>query len=724
MNADPAEVLSPRPSGPLAGIQFVLLPLLLLVVIPAHVLALNIDDLATFDPAAFLLLAATAVVITLLLLTLDRIQARLPTRRYLSGLVELALFFVLVTGFLLPASESIGMRDAHSAPIDWMHVLLAFVSAYVLAVVAASSLRQSLYGVVVAFVAVNMALDSPAIFSLLRPPAAASGPESASIFELSSHRNILVMSFDGLSGPAVQDVLNERPDLRERLEDFTFYTGAASTSPATSASIATSLYGNRNWKADYETVEELWRSAPDLLMTNQLDRANWLVSTYSEYAELFERPERAFGALVPRPPPSPLTLLNYSLARSLTRYFVIGGPIGDQVDSLYSHALARLTGSLFDDTMRFSTPHKPEWKEPMSATELDFVGYVGNLRVVNSGPVAHFLHFTHTHFPVELNRECRWAGQDKSWYDGHQDYEGVKEQLQCALSQMADFVDKLKAIDAYDQSLIVLKSDHGEPVSYNDPTTIESFRIRDHPLWGYGRYAPLLAVKDFMASRAALSMDDHPVLLDDLARTLCVRSGIDADCDWYNGVDLLGNRWTGIEQAGATMFIVAPGGASDFRYDTQVPITITRGSDILESLHAALSAEMLRSPVSCGTGLRVERGVPLDNGQSDMQSWLTWSDEGSSYLQFRLDQPCHDGRLLLGTEVARGAEHDIELLVNGHAVDSRPAEAPIPLAAGTRTAILDISHAIMGLSGDVVIEVRPVEPSGTNPVPIVGLDLD
>lgn len=702
-------------------VQFILLPLLLLVVIPAHVLAQNIDDLAAFDPAAFLLLAATAVVIMLLLVALDRAQGHLPTRRYFSGLVELTFFFVLITGFLLPASASIGMIEAHSVPIDWVHVLMAFVFSYVLALVAASSRRQSLYGIVVAFVAVNMALDSPAIFSLLdRPAAASSGEETGSIFELSSQRNILVMSFDGLPGPAVQDVLKERPDLREKLKDFTFHTGAASTSPATSASIATSLYGNRNYKADYETADELWRFAPEMLITNQLDRADWLVSTYGEYGQLFQRQERAFDALVPRPPPSLLTLLNYSLARSLTRSFVIGGPIGDQLDSLSSHALAGLTGSTFDPAMRFSSHHIPGWKEPLSATGLDFAGYVDKIRVLHSGPVAHFMHFAHTHYPVELDRECRWAGQEKSWYEAHQDYNGEREQVQCALRQMADFVDKLRAIGAYDQSLIILKSDHGEPVSYNDPTTIESFKIRDHPLWGYGRYAPLLAVKDFMVTSAAPSMDEHPVLLDDLAKTLCVRSGIDAECDWYNGFDILGDQWTSIEEAEVSMFIVAAGGESDHRYDTHVPITITRGLEILESLHAALSAEMLQSSVSCAKGLRVESGVPLDNGKSDMQSWLTWHDEGSSFLRVRLDEPCGDARLLLRTEVAGGPARQVQVLVNGDIVD----QAPTSTAAGTDTAILDISRAIVGLSGDVVIEVRPIVPAGTNPDRILGVDLN
>lgn len=704
-------------------IQFVLLPLLVFVIIPAHMVALNIAEFRTFNLLAFLLLAATAAVVSGVLLALDRAQARLPTRRYVAGLVEFMLFFVVITGFLLPASLSSGMIEAHLAPINVVNVVVALVIAFTLSIVAASSLRRSLYAAVVVFVAVNMVLAGPAILSLLdRSSASAPTAERSSIFELSSTRNILVLSFDGLPGPAVQDVLDLRPDLRERLRDFTFYRGAASSSSATSSSTATSLYGNRNYKNDYQTDEAMWYSAPEMLITNRLDQAGWRVSTYGAYAGLFQTRERAFHALVERPPPSTLTLLNAGLVRSLTRYFVINQPIRHDLDGLYAQALAGLTGSTTGAAIPFSAAHIPDWKVPLSGTGPDVPAYIDRLQVVHRDPVAHFLHFPHTHHPVELDRDCRWAGQNKAWYDAHQDYEGLIEQTQCGLSQMADFVDKLKAVGVYDQSLIVLKSDHGEPVSYNDPRTIESFRIRDHPMWGYGRYAPLLAIKDVGTSRPGPATDDHPVLLDDLARTLCVRSEIEADCDWYNGVDLLGDQWVGIEQAEITMFVVASEVSSP-RWDNHVPVTITRGSDIVESLHAALTVEMLQSSVDCGSSLRTDDGAQLDNGRSDMDSWLTWHDRGSSFLRFRLEEPCPNASLLLETDASPTAGRDLEVLVNGQVIRRMDADAPTWSGPGSGTASLDFSDAIAGMIGDVLVEIRPEMSSDLGPVQIYGLDL-
>jgi hypothetical protein len=694
--------------------QYILLPFVLCVGVPTYVLSQNADELSRFHPASLALLAITAIVASTLLVALDRAQSRLPTRRYFAALVELTLFFAIIGGYLLPASSGPGMEDLRSLPINIVHVLVALLAAYALTVLVATSLRQRTYAAVVAFVAINFVLALPAVGETAQA-AGTSDEDRPSIMGLSRDRNILVMSFDGLSRSAVLEVLRDRPDLTRRLRDFTLFAGAGATSPATRASIATSLYGNRDYKVDHDTEEALWASSPDRLITNRLDRAGWIVSTYGEYATEFQDRTRASSVIGDPPPIGTLALLNLGLARSLTSQLVIDGQLGYEVDGLYTNAVAALAGTSARAAMRFSAPHKPSWKEPFSATALDFEAYLGGIKAERSGSVAHFLHFTHTHFPVELDPECRWAGRDKEWFESHQNRAGLIEQTHCAVGQLADFVDRLRDLGVYDRSLIVLKSDHGEPVEYNAPDSIESFRINGHPRWGYGRYAPLLAIKDFGAREAAMTIDEHPVVLDDLARTLCVAGQIDADCSEYGGYDLRAGEWSGIEASSITMFIVKPDGTSDFRYDTHDAITIRRGSDILESLHQALSSAVLHSTVTCATGIDVRGGQALDNGRSDMTSWLTWHDRGSSYLRFTLDQPCERAHLLLEPGGPPIAEGPVTLLVNGRAVDT-------PREPGGLTTRIDLTAGLAGIAGDVVIELRPAVPGAA--VPIAGLELD
>ncbi len=81
---------------------------------------------------------------------------------------------------------------------------------------------------------------------------------------------------------------------------------------------------------------------------------------------------------------------------------------------------------------------------------------------------------------------------------------GAREETFCALTIFADFITKLKVIGVFEQSMIVLKSDHGKPVPYYDPGELEAEAINGHKLWGVGRYAPFLAIKAFNSEDSQL----------------------------------------------------------------------------------------------------------------------------------------------------------------------------------------------------------------------------
>ena len=66
------------------------------------------------------------------------------------------------------------------------------------------------------------------------------------------------------------------------------------------------------------------------------------------------------------------------------------------------------------------------------------------------------------------------------------------------------------------------------------------------------------------------------------------------DCATYNGFDLLGDNASGMEDSEVTLFIVRSAG-SDYRYSSHEAVTIRWGSDIVESLHVALTGEDPRS---------------------------------------------------------------------------------------------------------------------------------
>jgi hypothetical protein len=272
----------------------------------------------------------------------------------------------------------------------------------------------------------------------------------------------------------------------------------------------------------------------------------------------------------------------------------------ERLEEWIQEALTRSDEETRDLMGKISASRSPRWKwELLTPTVLDLREYVRRLHIGTARPVAHFVHFTYTHYPVEFDGECRFRGHGREWFKSMQNRQGAREEARCVLKQAGQFVETLKALGAFDQSLVVLKSDHGKQRKYGEPGTMESEGIKDHWMLGYGRYRPFLAIKDFGPGHGGVRHDTHPVILDDLARTLCRNSGAGADCTAYPGYDLLGSDdLTGMESSEVTLFVVESPEA-DGRYLTHEGITVTRQTDIVASLCATLASEPDAPPVNC-----------------------------------------------------------------------------------------------------------------------------
>ena len=591
--------MTPVPRSPRRNpLCFVLLPALLFVLIPAFVLKENIDDLADFDPRTFFFLALVAVAVSLFLLVTDSLVRRVTGSAGFSAVIEYVCFFVAITGFVLPASKSSGMTDPSLLDVDTLHVVLASLLALMMVLVARSGRRKPLYVAVSAFILLNSVVCVPALFRL----SSQNDSSARTIFRVSSTKNILVLSFDGVSGSAVRDVLSLYPELEEFFSGFVFYDRVASSSPATSASTAASLYGNRNFKEEYHTEKELWRAAPRRLLTNYLEEGGFEVSTYGIYNKRLAERTRRHGRLLPRAPASVLALLNYSLARALTRFAVLRIGAAERLEEWLQATLTPPDPVGRELIRKMSASKAPGWKRgPLTPTVLDFREYVRRLHVGGARPVAHFLHFTYTHFPVEFDRQCRFMGDDPDWYDSRQNEMGAREETRCVLMQAGQFLGALKTLGVFERSLVILKSDHGKPHQYGRPGSLDSASIRHHRRWGYGRYRPFLAIKDFGEGHPGVRHDGHPVMLDDLALTLCRNADIAGGCTHYPGYDLLGDDLAGMENDEVTLFVVQSPD-STHRYETHEAITIERGTDVVASLCKALSAEPGAPEVDCDGG--------------------------------------------------------------------------------------------------------------------------
>ncbi len=563
--------------------EFVLLPVFVIAILPA-VIAHRNDVAVLAVPwrlwvGAVGVSLAAAVCLTLVHLVIFALGGRSSFELF----VRFCLYFALWTGLVLPIAVVEGMQSPSNAPVVGWRLVLAVGIACGLVFLSDSRFQRGLRLGIYALLAGNVAIVIAT--ALIRPQA--SPVES---LEVSADKNVFVLSFDDLSGSAVEQAILADPTLASELGGFVVFDRVAGSSPATSASIAAELYGNRDFKERASTTLELWQLDPDLLLTNALAQRGIGVTTYGPYSQ--EASAQVRDLAVSRDWSGiAVQLLNLSLATT-TGVFTIDGPI--------EASLARVLSGLADDRHadrpaheEIMATHAPGWDRDLTMSVFDLRAVVGELTIGADGPAAFFLHFTHTHFPVEWDEECQFRGDELDWYQANQSFAGTVNEAKCALRQALLVIGRLDELGVSESSLIVIKSDHGKPLGYAPADSAEALRIAGHPLWGASRYAPFLAIKPFgetASGRDGPRFDPKAVILDDLARTVCEEVLSDEFCGAYPGFNVL--RDDVPPDSLVTAFVVRSD-ESSFEYEDHQAISFPRGDDVFASFLDALIAEGL-----------------------------------------------------------------------------------------------------------------------------------
>ena len=595
--------------------------------VPVVVAANNVSDFGHLDPAASLSILGAVALLAAALGLLAAWLLRAFGARPLLVVARFAFFFCLSAGLAFPLAKSSGMADISQLPVDRTNFLIALVLAAGFTLATFTRWQGLLLAVVLTVVAGNAVSNSLTVFSSIAAKVHRDG-----LTRVSADRNLFVVGFDGMPRNQTIEVLQENPEIAAALRDFVAYSAVSGSAPATEASLLTELSGVNNFKANGEGYAGLTASG---MLTNVLRKNGIDVYAYGGYAAMFGESEHAYGqgslsheGTFATRLSQTAEVLDYALVRTLSHRaavarqaaleFVRRFPVGDQLMSASQDLDEKLA-------------QRSDWGAFSVSNVFDFERYVERLAVSTEAPVAHFLHFVHTHFPVDFDADCTYRGDDSAWYAANQNREGLKQQVTCALSQFARFVAQLKSIGAYDNSTIVIKGDHGEPVEYNDPRTYEGFTVRGHRLWGFGRYAPFLAIKQRGVSRQEVGFDDRHVSTADLARTLCLEQiGDRFDCSVYPGVDLLGAEPV---PADARLFVyIVENADSSFPIGSLEAIEVPRGPEFFSALNDYLTDELVPERAAC-TPQATTGGTPYNTGLTDGKSWVTWWNGDTAYLK-------------------------------------------------------------------------------------------
>ena len=196
--------------------------------------------------------------------------------------------------------------------------------------------------------------------------------------------------------------------------------------------------------------------------------------------------------------------------------------------SLFRHAPYAFKPGVYDDG-RWFLQHRIERSAGPEATAAPPFGDAAFLRelatqvtVGDAAPVYMLLHVTTPHVPVVTDADCAYTPKTSA---GPEDF---SNQARCALRSVQTLLQRLRDLDLYDHSAIIVTSDHGSDLALLRPED-------EHPLGGIrspagltlariGAYAtPLLLMKPLAASgplrtsHAPTSIADVPATLIDLA---------------------------------------------------------------------------------------------------------------------------------------------------------------------------------------------------------------
>ena len=132
--------------------------------------------------------------------------------------------------------------------------------------------------------------------------------------------------------------------------------------------------------------------------------------------------------------------------------------------------------------------------------------------------------------------------------------------LRCVSKKIIKFLESIKKEKIYENSMIVIKSDHGKPNyvqkswSTNFTDIFKKRRFdkyhKDYPhnlkinnsfYWGYARYKPFIMIKDKNIKKKEIKILEKQVFLHDLSSTYCNFFYEEDDCNKYKRNNLVKN---------------------------------------------------------------------------------------------------------------------------------------------------------------------------------------
>ena len=360
----------------------------------------------------------------------------------------------------------------------------------------------------------------------LAPPGGSSGdgddevagwsPVPPEVYELSRSRNIIHIVLDMFPSHILAEIRDADPSTFDRAwSGFAFYRNHLGAFPTTIASMPAMLTGIP-YRNDMR-ISDYRRAHPSVF--HALGQHGYRLR--SATADGRDHPRAAFpGAedavayTIPRPYGSYRNYLDSTSAQLLDL-------------SLFRHAPHGVKADVYRDGAWLLQQRVASHWGPISGVSRALgdtaflMDYASSIEAAGESPVYSFLHVITPHPPIATDADCEFVDEPVLTRAGYVD------QARCALMVVRALLDRLRTLDLYDRSAIVVTSDYGlgvfpprdtPPGRQGVPSGKSLLRMRLDA-------TPLLLIKPFGA-QGTLQLSNAPTSIVDLPATLLDLAGL------------------------------------------------------------------------------------------------------------------------------------------------------------------------------------------------------
>jgi Sulfatase len=266
------------------------------------------------------------------------------------------------------------------------------------------------------------------------------------IFELSSKQNVFHFVLDGFQSDAFHDILAaERAEIDRQYAGFTFFKNHLGAFPTTIVSIPALLTGTV-----YRNQEPMRR-----FIARQFRRTSMFKTMRDQGFQV----DVVSGLIYDKAPATTY----YRLPNPYVSYDAYVRFAGWQLAdlALFRHAPHLLKPWIYNDqswrlqtTLGRSSDATGRRHLPVSGQAF-LADYTSRMHVGTDRPTYKYLHVGIPHWPVSVDADCHYIGPQRLYRPNY------TQQARCGIRRVGEFLDKLRELGLYDDSLIVISSDHG-----------------------------------------------------------------------------------------------------------------------------------------------------------------------------------------------------------------------------------------------------------------------